>query len=262
VAAPNELWSMDYKGWFRVGDGTRCDPLTVNDVHSRFSIDCRVLVSPKLEDVQSRLERRFYEFGLPDGILSDNGPPFASTGIRRLSRLGVWLLRLGVRPVFIQPGRPDQNGRHERFHATLKAETASPPKKTVSAQQAAFTRFQKIYNQERPHEALDMLYPAEVYVPSNRPMPDRLPEHVYPDVHDVRRVRRDGSMKWAGGMVFVGQAIAGELVGVEAVDDDLWHVHLGLVRLGALHRGGRTVVPLQDDLDLPGVTHVPGHEEP
>jgi transposase InsO family protein len=111
---------MDYKGWFRVGDGTRCDPLTINDHCSRFSLECRALVAPKLEDVRYRLEATFREFGLPSFMLSDNGPPFGSRGLGGLSRLGVWLLRLGVQPIFIEPGRPDQNGRHERFHETLQ----------------------------------------------------------------------------------------------------------------------------------------------
>jgi putative transposase len=133
--APNDVWSMDYKGWFRVGDGTRCDPLTVNDVFSRASLTCQAMVSPKSEDVRRRLEETFAVFGLPRFMLSDGGPPFGSNGLGRLSRLGVWLVRLGVVPILIEPGRPDQNGRHERFHETLKAETASPPSGSIRAQQ-------------------------------------------------------------------------------------------------------------------------------
>lgn len=194
-------------------------------------------------------------------MLSDTGPPFGSTGLGRLSRLGVWLVRLGVRPVFIEPGRPDQNGRHERFHETLKEETASPPKATIPAQQRAFSRFQAVYNEERPHEALDMRVPAEFYDFSPREMPETLPELDYPDGFEVRRVRRDGSMKWAGGYVFVGEAMRGEQIGIHAVDDGRWHVHLGQVRLGILHERSRTVVPLAEDLTTACVTHVPGHVE-
>jgi transposase InsO family protein len=244
ATGPNDVWSIDYKGWFRVGDGTRCDPLTVNDVFSRASLECRALVSPKLEDVQFRLEKLFHELGLPVAVLSDTGPPFASQGLGRLSRLGVWLVRLGVRPIFIEPGHPEQNGRHERFHETLKAETATPPRASVRAQQAAFDRFRIHYNEERPHEALAMLVPADLYRPSRRSMPRFLREHVYPDHFEVRRVRRDGAMKWDGGFIFVGEAMAGELVGVEAKDDGHWRVHLGVLPLGVLHQRSRTIVPI------------------
>ena len=216
---PNDVWSIDYKGWFRVGDGTRCDPLTINDVFSRVSLECRAMVSPKLEDVRGRLEAIFSQFGLPTRILSDNGPPFGSTGLAGLTRLGVWLLRLGVQPVFIEPGRPDQNGRHERFHETLKAETANPPRASIRAQQASFTRFQTTYNEERPHEALGMLVPAQLWESSPRVLPTTLPEHQYPDEFETRRVRRDGTIKWAGDYVFLGEAMSGEVIGTKQVDE-------------------------------------------
>ncbi len=161
-----------------------------------------------------------------------------------ISRLGVWMIRLGIRPMFIEPGRPDQNGRHERFHETLKAETANPPYKTIRTQQAAFSRFQSIYNEERPHEALDMQVPAEVYAPSRRTMPSRLPQHEYSDDFAVRQVRKDGTMKWAGGYVFIGDALVGESIGLEHVDDDVWIVHLGCMQLGVLHERSRVVIPL------------------
>jgi len=241
---PNDVWSIDYKGWFRVGDGTRCDPLTINDVFSRASLECRALVAPKLDDVQYRLEVAFWELGLPRSMLSDNGPPFASNGLGRLSRLGVWLLRLGVRPIFIEPGRPDQNGRHERFHETLKAETATPPRASIRAQQAAFHRFRVHYNEERPHEALGMRVPADLYQPSPRSMPISVREHEYASGLEARRVRRDGTIKWAGGYVFVGEALAHEIVGLELVDEGRWHVHLGPMRLGVLHERTRTVLPI------------------
>lgn len=252
--APNDVWSMDYKGWFRVGDGTRCDPLTVNDVFSRASLVCQAMIAPKSADVRQRLEQAFDAFGLPCFMLSDGGPPFGSSGLGRLSRLGVWLVRIGVVPILIEPGRPDQNGRHERYHETLKAETATPPSGSIRAQQAAFNRFQETYNYERPHEALAMKTPAEVYQLSPRQLPTKLVEHVYSDGFDPRIVRRDGAIKWGGEQVFVGEAFAGETLGIEAVDDGLWHVHLGPLRLGVLHGRSRTVVPLE-----PSVTHVPGH---
>ena len=241
---PNDVWSIDYKGWFRVGDGTRCDPLTVNDVLSRASLVCRAMVSPKLEDVRYRLEMAFWQLGLPNYMLSDNGPPFGSRGLGGLSRLGVWLLRLGVQPVFIEPGHPEQNGRHERFHETLKAETATLPRASIRAQQAAFDRFKSSYNEERPHEALDMRTPGAIYRPSERSMPIALPEHEYPDNYEIRRVRRDGSMKWNQGYVFIGEAMAAELVGVNQEEDGHWLVHLGPMRMGVLHERTRTVLPL------------------
>jgi putative transposase len=245
---PNALWSIDYKGWFRVGDGTRCDPLTVNDACSRKSLECRALVSPKLEDVKRRLEVVFREFGLPDRMLSDNGPPFGSRGLGGLSRLGVWLLRLRIQPLFIQPGHPEQNGRHERFHETLKAETATPPRASIRAQQSAFSRFQEHYNRERPHEALGMLTPAEVYQPSRRAMPTQLLDHEYGDHLEARRVRLDGSMKWGGRFVFVGEALAGEFVGVERGEEQR-SLYLGPMRIGLVHERARTVMPVPADLD-------------
>jgi transposase InsO family protein len=252
--SPNDVWSMDYKGCFPVGDGPRCDPLTVNDVRSRASLVCRAMVSPKTADVQRQLRDAFLAFGMPRFMLSDGGPPFGSCGLGRLSRLGVWLLRVGVVPVLIEPARPDQNGRHERFHETLKAETATPPRGTIRAQQQAFERFQQAYNEERPHEALGMKTPAEVYELSPRELPRNPPDHRYPDGVEERRVRTDGGIKWGGSQVFVGEALAGETIGVEPVEEDLWHVHLGPLRLGVLHGRSRTIVPLP-----PSVTHVPGH---
>jgi transposase InsO family protein len=240
---PNDAWSIDFKGWFRVGDGTRCDPLTVNDMATRASLELRAMVAPKLEDVQHRLKDLFWQRGLPGAMLSDNGPPFASRGIGGLSRLSVWLLRLGVQPIFIQPGHPEQNGRHERFHETMKEETASPPRASIRAQQGAFNRFKAEYNDERPHEALGMRTPGELYTPSERQMMLSLPEHEYDAAFEVRRVRRDGSMKWDGGFVFIGEALAGELIGVEEVDDGHRHIHLGPMRVGVLHERSRTVMP-------------------
>ena len=131
--APNDAWSIDFKGWFLVGDGTRCDPLTVNDVATRTSLECRAMVGPRLKDVKKRLESVFDRYGLPRKMLSDNGKPFGSNGLAGLTQLGVWLIRLGIEPVFIQPGRPDQNGRHERFHSTLNAEAIMPPKELDSS---------------------------------------------------------------------------------------------------------------------------------
>ena len=202
------------------------------------------MVSPKLADVQHRLEMTFWELGLPRAMLSDNGPPFGSRGLGGLSRLGVWLLRLGVQPIFIEPGHPEQNGRHERFHETLKAETAMPPRRSIRAQQAAFNRFQSVYNDERPHEALNMRTPSALYTSSERSMPITLPEHEYDDAFQVRRVRRNGMIKWHGNFIFLGEAMADELVGVQTREDGHCQVHLGPMPIGVIHERSRTVMPI------------------
>lgn len=244
--SPNDGWSIDYKGWFRVGDGTRCDPLTVNDVASRMSLTCRALVSPKTADVQRCLAAAFAEYGLPRWILSDNGPPFGSSGVGGLSRLSVWMLKNGIEPIYIQPGHPEQNGRHERFHLTLKRETASPPSPTIRAQQRSFDRFQRTYNEDRPHEALGMAAPADVYVPSSRERTSELADFEYAETAEVRRVRGDGSIKWDGGFVFVGTAMCGEMVGIQPVGCSDWHVFIGTFRLGVLVESSSILVPLDE----------------
>jgi putative transposase len=188
----------------------------------------------------------FWRVGLPKVMLSDNGPPFGAQGIGGLSRLGVWLLKLGIQPVFIQPGHPEQNGRHERFHETLKAETANPPRATMRAQQSAFDRFTACYNDLRPHEALDMRTPSDLYEPSSRSMTWRVVEFEYDELFEVRRVRTDGTIKWDGDHIFVGSAMAGELVGIEPVGEQDWHLHLGRMRLGVLHEESGLVLPLDE----------------
>jgi transposase InsO family protein len=245
--APNRVWPVDFKGHFRVGDGQRCDPLTITDGCSRYALECKALTLPKLEDVQECFVRVFCKFGLPDFILSDNGPPFASTGIGGLTRLSVWFVRLGVQPMRIEPGRPEQNGRHERFHLTLKQETADPPSQTIRSQQRAFTRFRRSYNEERPHEALDMRTPAELYVPSSRPYPRVLPDLEYPSGVEVRRVRKNGSIKWCGHSVFLGEALRGQDVSLEHVGDGTFEIHFGMLPLGSFHESSGVVLPTPRD---------------
>lgn len=250
--APNRVWPVDFKGHFRVGSRERCDPLTITDAFSRYSIECRALTLPTLEDVQKCFESTFREYGLPERIRSDNGTPFASTGIAGLTRLSVWFVRLGVVPERIEPGKPQQNGRHERFHLTLKEETATPPKQTIRAQQLAFTRFRRTYNEERPHEALDMRTPAELYEPSTRPYPSKLPELEYPGGVKVRRVRKNGSIKWHGRPVFLGEALRGQAVGLEPVGDGTFEVHFGPLALGVFHEDSGVVIPTPASKGTPG----------
>ena len=221
VVAPartaNEEWSIDFKGWFRTADGTRCDPLTITDQASRFLVEVRI-VEPTWAGVRCALERIFERVGLPAAMRSDNGTPFGSTGAGGLSALAVWWLKLGIEPHYIPPSSPQDNGRHERMHRTLKADTTRPPARTVREQQARFDRFRRHYNEERPHEALGQQMPARLWQPPTRTLPRRLEDPWYDADHEVRRVRPSGEIKWRGEDIFIGQAFVGELVGLAEHD--------------------------------------------
>lgn len=236
--APNEVWCADFKGWFRTGDGARCYPFTLSDHYSRFLLRCQALPHPDERQVRPLLEAAFREYGLPHALRTDNGPPFASLAAGGLSHLAVWWIKLGIHPERIAVGHPEQNGRHERLHRTLAQETVAPPQGTRRAQQRAFEHFRQVYNEERPHEALDQQPPAVVYRPSPRPYPERVPEPEYPAGQDVRRVRHNGEIKWQGHLIFVSQCLAGEPVGLEEIAEGCWQVRFGLVDLGWLD--GRT----------------------
>jgi transposase InsO family protein len=214
---PNGEWAIDFKGWFRTLCGTRCDPLTITDTASRYLIETRI-VDPTWAGVRSALERVFSEVGLPDAIRSDNGSPFGSTGAGGLSSLSVWWLRLGIEPRYIPPSSPQDNGRHERMHRTLKAETSSPAAATIKEQQARFDAFRRHYNEERPHEALDQSPPAKHWQPPRRTLPRRLQDPWYDADHEVRNVRPAGWIKWRGEIVFIGEALAGESVGLAEIE--------------------------------------------
>ncbi len=232
VDAPNAAWCADFKGWFRTGDGERCDPLTISDGMSRFLLRCEAVDEPDGAHVRPAFDAAFCEFGLPLSIRSDNGPPFASVGAGGLSQLAVWWIKLGVKPERIEPGKPQQNGRLERLHRTLKAETANPPAATLAKQQRRFDDFRAIYNYERPHEALDFATPASLYRGSNRAYPRPLREPDYPDGAAVRRVRSNGVIKWAGDLVFVSETLIGEPVAVEETEEGEWLVGYAHVELG------------------------------
>lgn len=235
VGAANDLWCIDFKGWFRTRDGTRCDPLTVTDAHSRFLLECRI-VPPTGEGVGPAVERLLREQGLPKAIRSDNGAPFASTGAGGLTRLAVGWLKLGIGLERIAPGCPGQNGRHERLHGTLKAETSAPPAATAAEQQDRFDAFRADFNHQRPHEGLDQTPPAAHWEPSPRPYPERVEEPWYDADHAVRRVRPKGEIKWGGGSVFVSEALAGEPVGLAETEAGNWIVRFCDVDLGLLDR--------------------------
>ena len=243
VAAANDVWCTDFKGWFRTGDGRRCDPFTLTDAHSRYLLRCQAVARADEENVRPIFEAAFKEHGLPLAIRSDNGPPFASPGVGGLSRLAVWWLKLGIRPERIVAGKPQQNGRHERVHRTLKQETAVPPADSVPAQQQRFDEFRVLYNHERPHEALGQQTPASLYQPSPRPYPERLEDPSYSGDVAVRRVRSNGQIKWAGELIFVGEALIGEPVGVVETEAGDWLVRYADVELGYIHPQRRRLSP-------------------
>jgi transposase InsO family protein len=235
ILAPNDVWSADYKGQFRTGDGRYCYPLTVADGFSRYLLGCQALASTAGEGAKPIFTRLFQEYGLPKRIRSDNGVPFATNTLARLSTLSAWWVRLGILPELIEPGRPEQNGRHERMHRTLKAETTRPAAGSLAAQQRKFNVFREEFNHERPHEALDQETPASCYTPSPRPMPDRLPPLEYPDRFEVRYVSANGGIRWNSRWVNVSIVCVGEYVGLEEIDDGIWNVYFGPLKLGRLH---------------------------
>lgn len=242
--APNRVWSADFKGWFRTGDGTRCDPLTISDNHSRYLLRCQAVRHSDHESVQPVFAAAFREFGLPEAIRTDNGAPFATTTVGGLSRLSIWWLKLGIRAERIEPGKPQQNGRHERMHRTLKRETASPPKSTWRKQQAAFDVFREEYNHDRPHESLDNATPAQHYQSSPRPYPLIIPEPVYAEDMVIRWVKSQGDISWKNTHVYLSHTLAGEPVGLRQVDDDRWDIYFGPIKLAVLDSYNRRLIHL------------------
>jgi transposase InsO family protein len=239
---PNDVWTADFKGWFRTADGTRCDPLTIADACSRFVLCCRI-VAPSAAGVRPWFERAFREYGLPGAMRTDNGSPFATTGAGQLSQLAVWWLKLGIHLDRIDPGHPEQNGRHERFHLTLQEETTTPPATTPRQQQARFDRMRREFNTDRPHEALGQQPPARHYVPSPRPYPTRLEEPWYDATHQVRRVKDRGWIKWEGDHIFISEAVRREAVGLVETERGDWLVRFMHVELGRIDRRTRRFTP-------------------
>lgn len=230
---PNDVWCTDFKGHFACGDRVRCHPLTISDASSRYLLKCEVLAAPRGAPVIEQFDRVFREFGLPLRIRSDNGPPFASVAVGGLSRLSVWWIQLGIIPERIEPGHPEQNGRHERMHRTLKEQTATPPAPTVLEQQRRFDRFRADYNHHRPHEALAQRPPASVYAPSSRPMPARVREPEYPMEFKIRRVGPNGCVSWKATSFKMGDALAGLPLGFSETGEDRWDVYFGPVHIAS-----------------------------
>jgi putative transposase len=229
----NHVWALDHKGWIRLGDGSRSEPFTVTDGFSRYLISLAATGSTQYAECRPPLERAFREYGLPEVIRSDNGSPFASTGTTGLTALSVWWIKLGIRHERIDPGHPQQNGRHERFHFTL-LEAMRPPPPSRAAQARRFAAFARDYNEERPHEALGQRPPVSVYQSSSRAMPRRLPEPDYPAEAAVRQVRSNGEIKWCGDFIHLCSALAGETVAIEEVEDGQWQVRFFDVPIGII----------------------------
>jgi putative transposase len=234
ATAPNEVWCIDFKGKFKTGDGVWCTPFTVTDAFSRFCIRCEIVEQADTVSVEHILDSAFREFGLPAAMRSDNGPPFAAPGPAGLTRLAVWLLRLGIRLERIEPGKPQQNGRHERFHRTLEQEAARPPKLNAALQQRAFDLFRREYNEERPHEALGQKPPAHVYTPSSRRYPGALITISPSPIFHSEQVDRNGTIRWARRRVFVSTALYGETVEIAPDEGERWTVQFGAILLGAI----------------------------
>jgi len=230
----NAVWCADFKGWFRTGDGSKCTPLTISDAHSRYLLACQGLDgSTGWLTVQPLFIAAFRRYGMPQAMRTDNGAPFATRGLAGLSALSVWWLQLGIELERIEPGCPQQNGRHERMHRTLKAATAQPPRANLRRQQEAFDGFRQEYNEERPHEALGQRPPTEFYQPSPREYPERLPEpRGYPDEWQKRKVRPNGRIKWKGRSVTISRALIGHYIGLQEIDNDRWALHFESLHLG------------------------------
>jgi putative transposase len=234
ITTPNQVWAADFKGQFKTRDGYYCYPLTVTDGFSRYLLGCQALSSTSGAEAKPVFRRLFQEFGLPERIRTDNGGPFASVSLARLSTLSAWFIRLGIVRELIEPGKPQQNGSHERMHRTLKDATTHPPAANRATQQRLFKSFRNEFNHVRPHEALALDTPAQHYQPSPRPYPQRLPPLEYPSHFETRRVGDNGCIRWRSQRVHVSIVCTHEYLGLEEVDNGIWNVYFGSLKLGRL----------------------------
>lgn len=241
AAAPGDLTTVDFKGEFRLRNGQYCFPLTVVDAFSRYLIACEALGSTQLATTWAVLRRVFREHGLPRAMQSDNGVPFGAHGHGRFSTLSVRLMRLGVEPIFSRPGKPQDNGAHERMHRTLK-EHIIDPAPTLRGQQRRFDTFRQMFNHERPHEGVGMQRPARLYYPARRPFPEVMPEPEYEARFETRLVHSNGMISWRGETIFIGQPFAGQRIGLEPIDYALWNVHFGRFVVGVLDEKQSTFI--------------------
>jgi hypothetical protein len=236
-AAANDLWCIDFKGWFLTGDGRRCEPLTLSDAYSRYLLRCQAVGATDHDHVWPILEAAFREFGLPKALRSDNGSPFASCGAGGLSKLSVKVIKAGVAPERITPGKPQQNGRLERLHLTLLQDTAAPPARSLRQQSERFRDFQRVYNDERPHQALGNDTPAAHFGLSPRVWDGILREPSYSCEHAVRRVRHNGEIRWKGNTIYITAALVNEPIGLIETEGS-WSASYGPVELGLIAHGG------------------------
>jgi transposase InsO family protein len=221
---PNDVWCADYKGEFRLLDGEYCYPFTLTDAFSRYLLCCQAESSTALLGTKQALTEAFRRFGLPRAIRTDNGTPFVGHGLSGLSQLAVWWMKLGIDHQRIQPGRPDQNGRHERMHKTLKAECTRPPGISFATQQARFDAFVDEFNGERPHEALGQQPPTSQYHSSPRAFPEVIPGPEYPSHYEIRKVDANGRFKFKGTSWFVAHPLTEELLGLVEIEEEVWSI--------------------------------------
>jgi len=242
--APNEVWSTDFKGHFKTKDGCRCNPLTVSDDYSRYLLYCRHTNKMDYESVKRCFEILFREYGLPLVIRSDNGTPFSARSRYGLSKLSFWWIRLGIYPERIESGQPQQNGRHERMHKTLKAETANPPANSIIKQNERFRYFQEEYNEDRPHEALNMETPSSYYYKSGRRFISKLPKVEYNEIFiEKRKVQSSGHISYKAKEVFISEGLDGEYVGIEQIEEIKSNVWYCNYKLGILNHETGNIEP-------------------
>lgn len=233
--SPNHVWTADFKGWFRSGNGQRVEPLTVRDLFSRYVLVIRLLPDQRWQPAKAVFLQLFKRYGLPRIIRTDNGGPFASNGPAGLSRLSAWWTSLGIRVEFIRPGHPEENGAHEQMHRILKAETTQPPAHTRQGQQLRTSLWVKNYNGSRPHEALGQEVPAKKYRKSSKHLPRQRPYLSYPIKWLQRQVRSNGEVKWRGRKRFIGEAFVRHRIGLKALHENVQAVYFGTLLIGHLH---------------------------
>lgn len=233
--APNDLWTADFKGEFKTGNGIYCYPLTIADQHTRFLLTCHGLLSTQTVTARPVFERAFREYGLPNAIRTDNGVPFVTQAIHGLSYLNVWWMRLGIQHQRILPGRPDQNGAHERMHRTLKRQAVRPVKQTGTAQQKVFDSFREEYNAVRPHEYLNQETPASHYAASPRPYPSRLSHPEYPGHYLVKKITTGGTFRFQHQLLYIANSLVDQHIGLEEIDDGVWSIYFNTVLIATLN---------------------------
>ncbi len=231
---PNDLWTADFKGEFRTGNGLYCYPLTIADQHTRFLLTCHGLLSTQTVTAKPVFERAFQEYGLPVAIRTDNGVPFATQAIHGLSYLNVWWMRLGIQHQRIHPGRPQQNGAHERMHRTLKRQAIKPVARTCAGQQKSFDAFRAEFNTVRPHEWLNQDTPASHYAESPRPYPTRLPPLEYPGHFVVKKITTGGTFRFNHKLLYIANSLVDHRIGLEETDDGIWSIYFNTVLIATL----------------------------